>query len=841
MLFLKKRIDYDKHPYSAEVHMRRNLILVCLAAAVLHMSPLYGQSSRKLLPYHENALFLQGPAGSIGQGLLGYVNPARAGDIHGPQLLYWFTDKTKGILGENRGATGLFTAIPGLHFGYIRRPARVLTADSTWKTIRCSDYRIATAFGNSKYRFGVGYSRLSGDTRFSGSSRENLLCGVLFRPGPLFSLGISGRFAMRSDAYELVSDVGFRPFGDGRITLFSELAYMEDRTYTDVTWSLGAGCEPLPGLQITARYDEDRRITAGLSLSLGRMSLYSTARQSRTSFGIRYGAPLPNVPDLKLHAESGYVYLSLRGHIRNIRYRFLDRGGPTLVSLIQTLQAVREDPRVAGCALNLSGLVLSAETAWELRKELQKVRESGRRVVIFIDRAGMNGYHLASVADCLVVDPQAYLLLPGYAMGRTYLAGLMDRIGLGFDEWRFFRYKSAYENYSRQDMSEADREQRLALLDAFFTTFVNDVSESRHMSPAALDSLINTRGGFTAPAAVEAGLADRTGRWNQADDIIAGLEGRSMKRFSATDLTPAAYPDARWGRRPRIALVYAEGVCDLDAGIQARTLEGIIRKLAVDKEVAALVLRVNSPGGDGLASDLVAEAIKECRVHKPVIVSQGAVAASGGYWLSMYADSVFAAPTTVTGSIGVIGGWVWDKGLSRSLDITTERIQKGDHADLMLGLQLPFLTLPLPARNLTPDERSIIEEGIRSMYNDFVAKVAAGRRMSAAQIKKIAQGRVWSGRDALANGLIDGIGGLARALESARAMAGITSSERAAIIEMPYKGMIDLTSLLPSLPLISTSADGLPAPWEYISLFARNNGKPLYILPYDVSILGRRQ
>jgi protease-4 len=282
-----------------------------------------------------------------------------------------------------------------------------------------------------------------------------------------------------------------------------------------------------------------------------------------------------------------------------------------------------------------------------------------------------------------------------------------------------------------------------------------------------------------------------------------------------------------WGAPRRIALVYAIGACALDTGIRARWLERTLLGLARDPSVAAVVLRVDSPGGYGLASDLVATAIEKCRDTKPVIVSQGQVAASGGYWISMNADRIVAGPTTVTGSIGVIGGWVYDAGLSEKLGMSSDHVQRGAHGDFASGIRLPLIGRRVPARNLTEEERSIVEAAIREHYADFVRKVAHGRGMSEEQVERIAQGRFYSGLDGQAHGLVDDLGNLLFALDLARDRAAITASEPVQIVEYPRVRGLFRWPGQSRLPTLRLATDPVV---EAIEMLLDARGRPLPLL-----------
>jgi protease-4 len=230
-------------------------------------------------------------------------------------------------------------------------------------------------------------------------------------------------------------------------------------------------------------------------------------------------------------------------------------------------------------------------------------------------------------------------------------------------------------------MSEADREQRLALVEDFYTATRADVVASRNVSDDTFDKWVNEDVLISPKQALDLGLVDKLGRWDDVAKVIEELEGSKKPYVPASMLDENRYPSNLWGEDPAIAVVYALGYCGMDTGIQARKLEKIVKDLTNDRWTKAIVLRVDSPGGSALASDLVAERIRECTKKKPVIISQGDVAASGGYWLSMYGSKIYAQPQTITGSIGVIGGWLWDDGIGKKLGHTSDHVQVGDKAE----------------------------------------------------------------------------------------------------------------------------------------------------------------
>ncbi len=460
-------------------------------------------------------------------------------------------------------------------------------------------------------------------------------------------------------------------------------------------------------------------------------------------------------------------------------------------------------------------------------------------IAVFIDRADMPLYHLASVADRIVMDPDGQIELPGYLMGRTYMKHLLAKLGLGFDEWRFFTYKSAAEGLSRDSMSEADKEQRLAIIEDAYAEMKKDVTASRGVGGDAFDAWVNEIVFAMPDSALALGLVDTLGRWDDVKGAIEKLEGSGKGYMSPGALARRTFPSTLWGENPRVAIVYGLGECDMDKGINARQLEKVFNGLRDDKRVKAVVFRVDSPGGDGMASDVVAEALRKCSKAKPVIVTQGEVAGSGGYWISMYGDTILAGPSTITGSIGVIGGWLYNDGIGEKTGLTSDFVKVGKHAELGFGIRLPLIGMVVPERNLTPEEREKMEFYIKSFYKEFVHKVAEGRDMPAEKVGEIAQGRVWSGIDGKANGLIDMIGGLDLALKIAREAGGLKPDDEIDIVEyprqpwfkFPFPKLTDMIGNSSPSPGVSESYENYEE--VYLKAVIDSKGRPLYMVPPD--------
>jgi protease-4 len=783
------------------------------------MGPADATSFGAIPSYYEHLDFnLTGPTGFT-ESVGGYANPSVYPMMPGAETeFYW--SSYRGDEFENFSRWGLFLGLENVGFGVVHAREPFTDGDRS-----VTDYRLGLGWGTGAVSSGIGYGWAGGDGDAFG--RENFVqLGLTGRFHRYASLGVNGNFSTQTDASQGLFDLAVRPLGDDRVTLFGDLefAYQHGDRIDSEPWSVGAMLEIPSGLKLVGRYfdDEggaDRGFSVGLAYTFGGNFGQGVVRGSYvprfdrdndlvlTNWGVRMGYPERARLLAPLYRDSGYLKMHVQGEPPYTRYRFLD-SRTTFYEIIEALQDARTDGRVAGVALNLSGTKLSRGAAWEIRSELAKAREAGKKVVVFIDEAGMSTYYVASVADHVVIDPEGLLMLPGYVMGRTFLVNMADKLGIGIEEWRFLKYKSAMESLVRHEMSEADREQRQALVDQYYATMRADVAEGRGVGSDTVDRWVDDLVLFTARQALDEKVVDALGRWEDVDEVVKELEGKRKQMISASQLDHAWYPSKQWGETPIIALVYAIGGCDMDTGIRARELEKTLVRLRKDREVKAVVLRVDSPGGSALASDVVAGQLKKCMKEKPVVISQGDVAASGGYWLSMCSSRIVSQPTTITGSIGVIAGWVWDKGIGEKTGMEGDFVRAGKHADLFFSLRPPFLPIAIPHRTVTDDERERVLIGMKQMYAEFVDKVAENRRMTPERVEELAQGRVWTGAAATQNGLVDEIGGVADAIATARKLAGIGVDDDAKVVEFGSRGLFrwDVPGLSFRSPLASAGA-----------------------------------
>ena len=735
------------------------------------------------IPYAERAEFALAAFGGLDTGLYGYANPALLSYIEGLEQGVAWSDS------NSVHSWGLFTAMPHLGFGMINGR-------------RDREYRAGLSSGDRDFSLGVSMGW--------GSVRHVVLGGI-WRPGTRLSVGGTFTSTFANEEREGAVDLALRPWGDERLTLYADYAHTDETEF----WSTGAIVGLGQGLALTGRFFSDRALSIGLRIGLGAADFQAQARGSTfQTYAARLGAQRGNL----FRPRARYLSLELSRPVQHRRYAFFD-DSQSLLELIALLERARRDPAIKGLAINASGLRISPALGWELREKLRQIRAGGKRVVVYIDRVDISGYHWVSVADHLVLDPAGAIGLQGYVAGYTYFKDALDKLGIGFDEWRLFRYKSATEPYVRRDMSAGEREQLKVLLDDWYALARRDISADRSLAPEHFDRLVEDTAFFLPQEALDAGLVDRLGRWSEIDRMVENLDVVAADSY----MRPA---DRRWGQRKRIAIVYALGVCAMDTDMGARRLVGEIASACAAAD--AVVLRVDSPGGDILPSALVADAVLQCRERKPVIVSQGYLAASGGYMISLPGDAIVTAPNTITGSIGVIAGWAYNKGLKEKLGLSTSRVQVGRHADLPFGMTLPLLGLRLPDRTFSADESARMERTIRSLYEDFVAKVASSRQIAPDSVEVMAQGRVWTGQRAVQLGLADRIGGLETAIVLAKEKIGLSADETVELMERPRPKLFSSALFRPRL--LGLTAQPTPE-LDYLQFRLQHNGLPLLLVP----------
>jgi protease-4 len=553
-----------------------------------------------------------------------------------------------------------------------------------------------------------------------------------------------------------------------------------------------------------------------------------------------------------LFAQNVFLEINLNSRTQSFTRSMRSKSS---LELFRVIEQAGNDGKIAGIILNLSACQEGKETLWELRNALEKFKAQGKKVCAFISGADLDLYCLAAIGDKIVMDDQGILTLTGYVWGRGYVKHSLEKLGIGTRELRYLKFKSAAETYTRDSMSEADREQYGEILDDMMGLAAGTVTRARSLTTDEFDKIINNEFMLSAKNALARGLVDSTGRREAVLAAVREISDGNAAGISLlygdveTSLTGSKFPyklsktGSSFSRPQVIAVINANGVTDMERGIAAWTLSKTIRELSERRRIRAIVVRINSPGGSAEAADYVAEAIKAAKQRVPVVVSMGSVAASGGYWASMTASHIVAAPMTITGSIGVIASWFYDKGLNNKLGLSVDIMQRGAHADMISGVILPH-------RDLRPEEEARYKEFILDLYSGFTHRVAANRNMDIERVEELAQGRVYSGLGALNSGLIDSIGGIDDAIRIARELANIPDNRRVSVIEYPKPKFFDkmLEYLFTSrgagpgkISAIDAAAElFFPAPFgaptqllEDLRFRMTHNGQAMPILPLD--------
>lgn len=507
-------------------------------------------------------------------------------------------------------------------------------------------------------------------------------------------------------------------------------------------------------------------------------------------------AVLSSTDDVAAVPDGGALVLRLDGPIIEARpepdplaYLFQDEDAPRamlLRDLVEGLRAAAADDRIAALVLDVDGFPGAAPaTLRSIGDALDEFADSGKPIYSGADFLGQSQYLLASHATHLYLNPQGQVLLRGFASQPAYFASALDKLRINVHVFRVGEYKSAVEPFLRDDMSDAAREAESALVQGLWTEYRDRIASNRRLPPEALDALLNdmpTRlravDGDFARLAVETGLVDELLTRDAYRARLVDLVGEEEEEFGsfrgvrlANYLSAVRLAELGDGAEdaPRVGVVVAEGAITggSDAGQVGESTAALIRRARRDDEVAAIVLRVNSPGGSAFFSEVVRKELELAQLQgKPVVASFGGVAASGGYWISATADRIFAEPDTITGSIGIFGVLPTFEESADALGINSDGV--GTHALSGAGNAL---------EPLNPAYADLLQQSVERGYERFLDIVARGRGMTAQQVDDIAQGRVWLGRTALELGLVDDLGGVDAAAEAAAQAAGLNTWE----------------------------------------------------------------
>ncbi len=471
----------------------------------------------------------------------------------------------------------------------------------------------------------------------------------------------------------------------------------------------------------------------------------------------------------------------------------------SLRSVTRALLAAGKDSRVAGVfitgELSPDGYGSGLAALGEVRLALAEFRKTGKPVKAFFEQPTTSEMYLASGSDELTVDPFGLIVMPGMSVEPMFFAGAFERFGVGVQVTRSGKYKGAVEPYIRKDLSPENREQLQVLIDDLWSMVVAGIAQDRGMTSADLQQVVDSKGLIRPEVALAAGLITRVAYRDEVlDDLLKATGRDGLEGFTQIDLRDyikheLAVSPAHAFTPGRIAVVYAEGAIvdgeGRDGEVGGAYFAREIRALRQDDDVAAIVLRVNSPGGSASAAEQILRELKLARAVKPVVVSMGTYAASGGYWISTEADRIYAESTTITGSIGVFGLQMNVQKLANDLGVTWDGVKTGELAGAF------SVTRPK-----SETELAIFQRLVDWTYAEFLQRVAKARGLTTVQVNEIAQGRVWSGVHARDLGLVDELGGLDLAIKDAAKRAGVSTSD---IVVEEFPGALNFADTLAQL------------------------------------------
>jgi protease-4 len=529
--------------------------------------------------------------------------------------------------------------------------------------------------------------------------------------------------------------------------------------------------------------------------------------------------------------------------------RFFGNTDQSLTNLIQQFKKAKVDKRIKVVVLEIDMSGAGWGKSEEIREAIADFRSSGKPVYAYMEYGMNKEYYIASACDKIYLAPPGELFINGLAADVMFFRGSLDKLGIYPDIFQIGKYKSAGDTFTRKDMSDAHREFMNSLLDDLFNRYVDAIAQGRGKTSEQVRAIIDDAP-YGALKAKEIGLIDGVTYREELDkELKAKLgykEADQLKIVKGSEYSEVEPESLGLNEGEKIAVIYATG--DIGSGqsenspngsqsIGSDTLSKAIDDAREDKSIKAIVIRVDSPGGSGLASDIIWHSVVAAKEKKPVVISMSDVAASGGYYIACGASKIIAEPSTITGSIGVVAGKPVLKGFYDWIGVSNEYILRGKNAGLFRETE-----------KFTPDERAKFEDWIKTTYyNDFVPKVAKGRDKDAAYIDSIAQGRVWTGFQGKERGLVDEFGGLDRAVEVAKDLAKIPKDKGVHRVILPYprtfiqellsEGDETHVQTKQREAVLATLPDDARRAVRYMTLLDRmKDGESMLLMPFDLRI-----
>jgi protease-4 len=521
----------------------------------------------------------------------------------------------------------------------------------------------------------------------------------------------------------------------------------------------------------------------------------------------------------------------------------------SLSNFILQLKKAKVDDRIKAVLIeiNMSGAGLAK--AEEIRDAIIDFRTSGKKAYAYIEYGMNKEYFIATACDKIFVAPPGELFINGFAADVMFFRGSLDKLGIYPDMYQIGKYKSAGDTFTRKDMSEAHREFMNSFLDDLYNSHVQAIAKARNKSANEVRALIDNAP-YRPQAAKDSGLIDGVAYRPEIEKELKAQLGYKeedpLKVVRSSDYNKVSAESLGLEKGEKIAVIYATGTIGSgrsdngalgDQSIGSDTMVKALNDARDDTSIKAIVIRVDSPGGTGLASDIIWRAVESAKEKKPVVVSMGDVAASGGYYISTGANKIIAQPSTITGSIGVVAGKPVLRGFYDWLGISNEYILRGKNAGMFRETE-----------KFNDDERAKFEEWIqKTYYEDFIPKVAKGRNKDVEYIDSVGQGRVWTGTQGRDRALVDELGGLDRAVEVAKELANIPKDKGVNRVVLPYprtflqelmSGDLEMRSQTQQRQAtLSLLPEDAQRAVRYMALLERmKNGESMFLMPFELRI-----
>lgn len=731
----------------------RQLTLASLISGLLLISSVLAGETDRRIPIPGDVFYYE-PAATVSGSESSWINPAGLGTykVAGFQLM---ADYAHGDYGKSWGAC-LYHDRLTTAYRYIYNPTGTNFEEFLW----ASGFSIGT--GTS---VGLSYSFFNkGPDLYN--NRHFWSVGVIERnKGPfalaaVFSNLNRGKIKGERSAVEQRYSIGYRPIGN-ELTLAADMFLSSRNNIGDADFVYHVEYTPTPGLYLNGYLDSDRNFQIGFRTNL--LKYFAGAKSTFDRRGHHFqttayvGATNQRQTSIIPEPKKRIAMDVSGGSSENPPQPVFGNKQTPFITVLSGIYRAAEDPAIREMIINLRNLRLGFGQAQELRQALDYFKAARKRIICHISSPNNIAYFVGSVADTILIPPVSQLRLVGLRAELTFWAGTLEKLGVKIELLRVGEYKTAPEAYTRTAATEQNREQTNRLLDDLYEQFVETIARGRGLAPDSVRRLIDA-GPYTSQEALEAGLVDGL---SYRDNVRADYAG-SMPEISFRSYQADTLLNNSWTPSPVLAVVVAEGEISSgsDSPLERSTrvrpgpMARALSRASHDSNVRGIVLRINSPGGFALAGEQIYHEVSKAAKRKPLVVSMGNQAASGGYYMAMPAQRLIADPASITGSIGIFGGKADFSGLYEKIGVGKELYTRGKFAGMLTNVR-PF----------TDEERAHYSSHLEAFYNHFVKLVAENRSMSVDTIDNLSRGRVWTGREAQANGLVDDLGGLRQALQ----------------------------------------------------------------------------